>query len=178
MRRQATKWPPARTRRANGAPPAAITAGPIPAGKPGRLRCSDRPGRASSSHPTVAPPRPTSQCCRGCVYGLREVGQVPVVDQPTVELVGKLGKRLGPGGTLRQDLTSISLMMVTGTSTSTSRSTCSLDASPEEAARRCSQARWRHELEHQDGTRPTGRTVVFDPHQVHETVVGRAFWRR
>jgi len=35
---------------------------------------------------------------------VREVGQAPVVDQSSVELVGKLGKRLGPASTLRQDL--------------------------------------------------------------------------
>ena len=52
----------------------------------------------------MAPPRATGQCCRGFVDGVREVGQVPVVDQSSVELVGKLGKRPGPGGTLRQHL--------------------------------------------------------------------------
>jgi len=52
----------------------------------------------------VARPRSTRECCRGFVYGLREGGQVPVVDQPSGEVVGKLGKRVGPGGTLRQDL--------------------------------------------------------------------------
>jgi len=60
------------TRRATGHHRLQSPQAPFRPGTPDGLRCSDRPGRASSSHPTVAPPRPTGECCRGCVYGLRK----------------------------------------------------------------------------------------------------------
>ncbi len=59
---------------------------------------------------------------------------------------------------------SVRLGVAGGISTPTSLSMTRTAARPEDAARDCSQARWRHTVEHQVGMRPRALTSIGPPH--------------
>ncbi len=77
-------------------------------GQPERLRTASgevQVGASGSPSPARrSPPRSTAQRRDGHVQRARQCGQVAVVHQSAVDLIGELVQRRDPGGALRQDL--------------------------------------------------------------------------
>jgi len=63
-----------------------------------------RVGWVSPSPARRSPSRSTAQRRDGHVQRARQCGQVAVVDESAVDLIGELVQRRDPGGALRQDL--------------------------------------------------------------------------